>query len=82
MAEGLSEDGAADIDDPLLGHLLKVRLVRQVASDVGLSCKEVADLLQSKVLVLRHENRLYGRVLKVPLPRRQDVLEEVDGHIV
>ena len=58
VAEGLADHGRADIDDPLLGHLLEVWLVWKVVCDVGLLHDEVTDVLQGQVLVARHVDRL------------------------
>ena len=80
--EGLADDSRADVHNPLLGHLRHVGLVRQVIGDVGLLAGELADLLERQVLVLRHVQGLDFGVVDVRLLPRQDVLQEVDGHIL
>ena len=80
--EGLADDGGANVDDPLLGRLREVRLVRQVGLDVRVLHGELGDVLEVEALVLRHVDRLDRPVLHVRLLAGGDVLQEVDGGVV
>ena len=80
--EGLADDGGADVDDPLLGRLREVRLVRQVGLDVRVLHGERGDVLEVQALVLRHVDRLDVLVADVRLLAGSDVFQEVDGHVV
>ena len=80
--EGLADDGGANVDDPLLGRLREVRLVRQVGLDVRVLHGELGDVLEVQALVLRHVDRLDRLVAHVRLLAREDVLEEVDRDVV
>ena len=80
--EGLADDGGADVDDPLLGRLREVRLVRQVGLDVRVLHGELGDVLEVQALVLRHVDRLDVLVADVRLLAGGDVLQEVNGDVV
>jgi len=74
-AEGSTNHGSTDIDNPLLGHLLEIWIVRQVGQDVRLELAEVADMLQGQVLVARHVDCLDLVVGQVLLATVEQVLE-------
>ena len=80
--ELLAHDYSANVDNPLLWHFLQVWLIRQVHLDPRLVANERQDLLDGEVLVLRHVQRLNSVVLDVCFLARDDVLQEVNGHIV
>ena len=82
VPERLAHNGSADINDPLLGHLPQVRVVREVHGDPRLFVDEVQDLLERQVLVLRHVQRLDRFVVQVSLLATKDVFEKVDGDVV
>ena len=82
VAEGGTDHSCTHVHDPLLGHLLEIRMIRQVVQDVPLLHREVADVLQRQVLITRHVDSLDLVVGQVPLSCVDDVLEEVDCHVV
>ena len=80
--ELVAEHDRANIHDPLLGHLLKIDVVRQEVGDVGLLRHELEDALDGEVSVLRDVQGLHLVVGDVCLLTSQDVLEEVNGRVV
>ena len=80
--ELLAHDYSANVDNPLLRHFLQVWLIRQVHLDPRLVANERKDLLDCEVLVLRHVQRLNSVVLDVCLLARDDVFQEVNGHVI
>ena len=82
VLERLADHRGAHVHDPLLGRLREVRRVGQVVVDVGMLADELADALQGEIVVLRHMARPDLVVLQGLLLAADDVLEEVDRHVV
>ena len=82
LLEVLTDDGRANVDYPLLWNLLQIRLIWQVILDCRLAHDEVEDLLKREILVLRHVHRLDVCVMQVLLLPRNDVFQEVNGHVI
>ena len=80
--ERLADHGGADVDDPLLGRLRQVRVIRHVGGDVGVLHGELGDILEVEALVLRHVDRLDRPILHVRLLAGGDVLQKVDRGVV
>ena len=69
----LSDHCNTDIDDPLLGNLGQVWIVRQVVLDIRLSCDKFHHALHRQVLVLGHVDMFDGIVLHICLFPAQDI---------
>ena len=82
LPEAVAEHCRKDVDQPLLWYLGQINLVRQVHRDDRLVGGELKELLGRQVLVLRHIHGLDLGVADVGLPSGNDVLQEVDRHIV
>ena len=82
LPERLANDGSADVNDPLLGHLRQVCCIREVFVDVRMLADVPADALEREILVLWAPQSLNMAVLLVLLLAVQDIFEEVDGHVV
>ena len=82
VAKRLADHSCADVNDPLLRDLLEVRHVWQVLSDIGLLAGEVADLRNCQIFILWHVDGLDIIALDMLFLHGDQVLKEVDGHIV
>ena len=82
ILESVADNSRHDVDKPLLWHLLQVGLIRQVVDDARLVQCEVKDLLHGQVLILRDVHSFHVVDRDVCLSPSQDVLQEVDGHVV
>ena len=82
LLERLADDCSAHVDDPLLGHMREVWLVRKVRLDPRLASNKGKDLLQREALVVRQVEILHIFVVQLALLPGDDVFEKVDGHIV
>ena len=81
VLEALPEDGRADIDNPLLGDLRKVDLIRKVLLDLRLGADELQDALDGQVLVLRYVDRLDIIIVEISFLPSKDILQEVYGDV-
>ena len=80
--EWLVDDGSTDVHEPLLRRLRQVLVVGEEGLDIGIVGDELEHLLDGEALVLRHVEVLDLVVQQVPLLLIQDVLQEVDGHVI
>lgn len=82
LLEDISEDGCADIDDPLLGNLGHIWFIREVDIDHRLVGEELHDFIYGESLVLGHMTGFDVIIVDPGLLAADDVLQEVDGHVV
>ena len=81
-SELFSQDHCADVYEPLLGHLLEVRIVGEVLHDDGSFARELKNALHREILVLRHIQGLDLFVLHMLFLSADDILDEVDRGVV
>ena len=77
-----TDDGCAHINDPPLGHLLKVRVIWQILVDPWLLTGEAHYVFECEVLVLGNVQRFHFVCGDVCLLPSQDVLQEVDRDVI
>ena len=82
LLERLAYDSCANVHDPLLRHVRKVRLIRKVRLDQGLGRDEGEHFLEREALVVRHVDGLDVRVVEAPLLPHEDIFQEVNGDVV
>ena len=77
-----SDYGGANVHDPLLWDLRKIRLIREVKIYLSLVADELHHALERQVLVLRDVDILDLIIVKIRLPTCQDIFQEVDCRVV
>ena len=82
ISEGLAYDSGTHVDDPLLGDLLQVWIIRQVVVDVVVVADELHDPLHREVLVLGQEHGLNVGVEDLPFLLAHEVFEKIDRGVV
>lgn len=75
LTERRAYDGRTAVEYPLAGTFGEVLVVREEVPDVWVLPGELSNMLQRKILVLRHENRLDAVGLEMALFHRDNVPE-------
>ena len=82
ILEGITEDNRENVDEPLLGHLWKVDIIRKIHGDDRFVGGVLEDLLDGEILVLRDMDCLHLVVVHIRLTPSENVLQEVDREVV
>ena len=82
LLESLSQDGRANVYQPLLWDLWKINIIWKVGVNGGLVTDIQKDLLDRQVLVLRHVQRFDPVVLDISLSPGDDVLRKVYSDVL
>ena len=82
VLELIAKDGRTNIYDPLLWHLLDIRVIRQVLVDPRLVAHKLQHLLDREALVLWHMDHLHVIVVKICFLSRQNAFQKVNGRVI
>ena len=81
-SELVTQDYGADIYQPLLRDFGQVNVVWEEVANVGFVSHELQDTIDGQILVLWHKQGLNLLVWNIGFAPGQNVLQEVDGHVV
>ena len=82
ISEFDTNDGRTDVNYPLLWDLWQIRLVGEEVKDSGMVAREVHDVVQGQVLILRDVQSLDSIILQAQFLPIADISEKINGDVL